>query len=178
MSFLVLWSICLSFSVVDFKNGPEYLTRGGSRGIYPFYQVPAIVWFWVAFSFSWEILSKFLLSSPHFMVSAFNIPKYFLHFLFSEGSYFSWFGCSIPSVKYHFPLFIIIMEHFSRPHSILQSLLYILTACIWVSYSFSFLTNSLMSFMYIRWLIFSYDLQSLYPAVNFLSMWMSGTIKV
>ena len=30
--------------------------------------------------------------------------------------------------------------------------------------------------MYIRWLIFSYDLLSLYPAVHILSMWLSGII--
>ena len=28
ISFLVTWSICLSSSLVHFKNGPEYLTRG------------------------------------------------------------------------------------------------------------------------------------------------------
>ena len=32
MSFLVLWSICLSSSLVHFKNGSEYLTRGTARG--------------------------------------------------------------------------------------------------------------------------------------------------
>ena len=53
---------------------------------------------------------------------------------------------------------------------------YIITACIWVSSSFSFFENILMSSMYIRWLIFSCDLLSLYPAVHFLSMWLSGII--
>ena len=28
ISFLILWSICLSSSLVYFKNGPDYLTRG------------------------------------------------------------------------------------------------------------------------------------------------------
>ena len=31
ISFLVLWSICLCSSLVHFKNGPEYLTRGQPR---------------------------------------------------------------------------------------------------------------------------------------------------
>ena len=56
--------------------------------------------------------------------------------------------------------------------------LYIFTACIRVSNSFSFFANSLMSSMYIRWLIFSCDLVSLYPAVHFLCMWLSGIIAI
>ena len=32
--------------------------------------------------------------------------------------------------------------------------------------------------MYIRWLTFSCDLLSLYPAVHFLSMWFSGIIAI
>ena len=32
--------------------------------------------------------------------------------------------------------------------------------------------------MYIRWLIFSCDLLSLYPAAHFLSMWFSGIIII
>ena len=32
--------------------------------------------------------------------------------------------------------------------------------------------------MYIRWFIFSCDLLSLYPAVYFLSMWLSGIMAI
>ena len=64
------------------------------------------------------------------------------------------------------------------PNSIPMSWLYILTACIRVSSSFSFFANSLMSSMYIKWLIFSCDLLSLYPAVHFLSMWISGIMPI
>ena len=39
ISFLVLWSICLSSSLIHFKNGPEYFTSGDSSGIYPFDKV-------------------------------------------------------------------------------------------------------------------------------------------
>ena len=35
-----------------------------------------------------------------------------------------------------------------------------------------------MSSMYIRWLIFSCDLLSLYPAVHFLSKWFSGIMGI
>ena len=65
------------------------------------------------------------------------------------------------------------------PNSILMSWLYILTVCIRVSSSFSFFfANSLMSSMYIKWLIFSWDLLSLYPTAHFLSMWLSGTMAI
>ena len=59
-----------------------------------------------------------------------------------------------------------------------MSWLYILTACMRVSSSFSFFANNLILSMYIRWLIFSCDLLSLYPAVHFLSMWFSGIMAI
>ena len=59
-----------------------------------------------------------------------------------------------------------------------MSRLYILTVCIRVSSSFSFFANSLMSSMYIKWWTFSCDLLSLYPAVHFLSMWLSGIMAI
>ena len=71
-------------------------------------------------------------------------------------------------------LFIISMAHFSIP----ISLLYILTVCIRVFCATLFLVNSLMSSMYIKWLIFSCDLLSLYPAMHFLRMWLSGIIAI
>ena len=56
--------------------------------------------------------------------------------------------------------------------------LYFLTACIWVSSSFSYFANSLKSSMYIRWLIFSCYLLSLYPTEHFLSMSLRGIIEI
>ena len=47
-----------------------------------------------------------------------------------------------------------------------------------VSSSFPFFANNLMSSMYIRWLIFSCDRLSLYPAVHFLSMFFSGIMAL
>ena len=47
-----------------------------------------------------------------------------------------------------------------------------------VSNSFLLMANSLMSSMYIRWLIFSYDLLSLYPPVHFLRMWLIDIIAI
>ena len=36
INFLVLWSICSTSSLVHFKNGPEYLTRGTTQVFIPF----------------------------------------------------------------------------------------------------------------------------------------------
>ena len=77
-----------------------------------------------------------------------------------------------------FPLFIISMAHFSMQNSIPMFWMYIFTACIRVSNPFSFLADSLMTSMYIRWLIFSCYLLSLYLSVHFLSMWLSGLITI
>ena len=73
---------------------------------------------------------------------------------------------------------IISTAHLSIPNSISISRLYILTARIRVSNSFSFLANSLVSSMYIRWLIFSCNLVSLYLPVYFLIMQLSGIITI
>ena len=70
------------------------------------------------------------------------------------------------------------MAHFSMPNSIPMSWLYILTARMRVFSSFSFFVNNLMSSMYIRWLIFSCDLLSLYPAAHFLGMLLSGIMTI
>ena len=45
--FLVLWSICLSFSFVHFKNGPEYLTRAKPWYLSLWWDFCYIVWFLV-----------------------------------------------------------------------------------------------------------------------------------
>ena len=112
------------------------------------------------------------------MVSASKIPKY-LYVSFSPSVLIlSWFGSSIPSDRCHLPLFITSMVHFSMPNSIPMFWLYILTACIRVSSSFSIFATCLMQSMYIRWLIFSCDLLSFYPAVHFLRMWLNGIMAI
>ena len=67
-----------------------------------------------------------------------------------------------------FQLLIIRIPHLYRPNSFPIPCSYILTVRIRVSNSFSFLVSSLMSSMYIMWLIFSWYLVSLYPPVQFL----------
>ena len=112
------------------------------------------------------------------MLSASNISKHWYVSFCPCVLIFSWFGSSIPSVICRFLFFTISIAHFSMPNSIPISRVYIFTAYIRVSDSFSFLANSLMSSMYIRWLMFSCELLSWYPLVYFLSMWLSGIITI
>ena len=101
-------------------------------------------------------------------------------FVFFERSNFvlNTNGSSTPSVLCRLSLFIKSMVHFSMPNSIPMSWLNIQTVCIRVSSSFSFFAYSFLWFMYIRWLIFSFNLLSLYPAVYFPSMWFSGIMII
>ena len=64
------------------------------------------------------------------------------------------------------------------PNSIPISRLYILTVCIRVFNSFLFFGKSLMSPMYIKRLIYSCYLLSLYPAEHFLKMWLSHIMAI
>ena len=73
-----------------------------------------------------------------------------------------------------FPLVIISMVLSFIP----RSWLYLLIVCIRISSSFSFFGNSLMSSVYIKWLIFSNDFVNLEPPLHFLSMWSSGTTVI
>ena len=130
-SFLVLCSICLSSSLVHFKKGPEYLTRGKAQVFIPL----------MRFLFYSLLTSSFLV-----------LLRYFL----KTFSFIS--TCFCVKLKYSqvFERFL-----FYR-----------------VSNTFSFLANSLMSSLYIRWLVFSCNLLNLYPAVHSLSMWLSGIIAI
>ena len=100
------------------------------------------------------------------MISSYNIPNYSLVSFSLNVLILSWFVSSIPSVICLFWLFLISMTHFSLTNSISISWLYILTSC------------SLMSSMYIKWLIFSRDLWSFYPAMHFLSILLSGIMAI
>ena len=179
ISFVVLWSIFLSSSLVHFTKGPDYLTWGTAQVFIPlirFLQENFVSSsFLVLLRYSFWILSFI---STCLMVSASKIHNYLFISFSPSVLILSWFGSSIPSVLYRLLLFITSMTQFSIPNSIPMSWLYILTACMRVSSSFSYLENSLMSSMYIKWLIFSCDLLSLYPAVHFLSMWLSGFIVI
>ena len=151
ISFLVLWSICLSSSLVYFKNGPEYLTRGTAQVFIPLTRF--LQQSFVSSNFLALLRYAFLIFLFHFLVFVgvnFQYPQVFVGFLFSERSDDYLFGSSIPSVICLLPLFITSMAHFSMPNPIPISWLYILTVRIRVSNSFSFWAKSLMSSMYIE----------------------------
>ena len=77
ISFLVLWSICLSSSLVYFKNGPEYLTRNTAQVFIPL--IRSQFHSFVSSNFLVHLRYSFLIFSfisSCFMLSAFNIPKY------------------------------------------------------------------------------------------------------
>ena len=143
-----------------------------------FFTIMSLLYSFVSGSFLILQRYSFLIFSFIFTCLLGSASKVFVGFIFSECLNFSWFGSSIPSVMCRFLLFIISMVHFSLPSSIPMSWLYILTVCIRVSKPFSFFERSLKSSMYFRWLIFSCDLQSLYPAVHFFSTWLSGIIAI
>ena len=179
ISFLVLWSICLSSSRVHLRKGPEYLTSGTCQVF--IHVMRFLLESFVSTSFLVLLRYSFRIKSficTCLMVLASKIPKYLKVSFSSSVLILSWFGSSYPSVICRLPLFMTSMAHFSMPNSIPMSWLHILTACMRVSSSFSFFANNLMSSMYIRWLIFSCDLLSLYAAVHFLSMWFSGIMAI
>ena len=175
MGFLVLWFICWSSSLFLFKNGPEYLTIGTVQVFIPlmrFLQCCLV-------SSSFLVLLKYWKKFFHvrfLMVSAFNISKYLSVSFSLSVLIFSWFGSSISSVMRRFPLFIINTAHFSMPNPIPISSLYILTACIRVSNSSSFLANSLISSMYIRWMIFFLRFMKFVLPVHFQNMWLTSSL--
>ena len=76
-----------------------------------------------------------------------------------------------------FATFHYCMAHFSMPNSIPISWLNILRV-LQFPVLFHFFANSLISSMYFRWLVFSCDLLNVYPAVHFLSMWLSGIMAI
>ena len=65
---------------------------------------------------------------------------------------------------------------YAKSHSYLLT---VYVNCVYESFQFfSIFANSLMSSMYIRRVIFTCDPLSLYPAVHFLCMWLSGTTSI
>ena len=107
-----------------------------------------------------------------------NIPKY-LYVSFSRSVLITaWFWSSTPTIMRRFAIFIISMAHFPMPNSIPISWQYILTVFTRVSNSFLFLANSLISSMYIKWLIFSCYLLSLYVSVHFLRICLKGLMAI
>ena len=140
----VLWSTCLSSSLVHFKNGPEYLMRGTAQVF-----IPLISFLQHSFvSSSFLILlrySFFIFSfiSTCLMVSASKMPNY-LNVSFSPSVLIlSWFGNSIPSVWCLFLLFITSMAQFSMPNIVVAVLVFyfLVFQCIYLFIIFTNLSS-------------------------------------
>ena len=139
ISFLVLWSICLSSSRVHLRKAPEYLSSGTAQVFIPLmrFLLGSFVWssFRVLLRYSFRIMS-FICTC--LMVSASKITKYLEVSFSSSVLILSWFGSSIPSVTCRFPLFMTSMAHFfcAKFHN------YVLTVysnCVYESFQFSFI---------------------------------------
>ena len=121
--------------------------RVGQPNIYPFNKISAV---WFGFDLFLVLLSWFLFIFFSYL-HLFNGVRFQYSWVSISPSVqiLSWIGIFISSIIRCFQLFIISMAHFS-----ISNFIPIFTACISVSNSFSILANSLMSSMYIRWLIF------------------------
>ena len=134
ISFLVLWSICLSSSLVHFGKGPEHLTRSTAQ--VSIHLIRFLLESFVSSSFLVLLRYSFWILSfipTCLMVSASKFPKYLLVTFSASVLILSWFGSSIPSVLCRLPLFITSRAHFSMPNSIPMFWRYILTVCIRIS---------------------------------------------
>ena len=118
ISFLVLWSILLNYSLVHFKKSPEYLTRGTAQVFISltrflqhsfvsncFFSSPEI--FFLNFFFRLHLFDSLCLQD--FQV--------FVGFLFSERSNLTWFGLLITWVRYRLPLFFTNTFFYTKFHS-------------------------------------------------------------
>ena len=82
INFLILWSICLSSSLVHFKNGPKYLTKGDNPGFYSFHEISAAA----------ELSFKKFFHLLEVLLSYF----FFLNSFDGVCFQYSWFGSFIP----------------------------------------------------------------------------------
>ena len=173
--FRALWSICISSFLVLFKNGPEYITNSTAQVFITLTR--SLLKSFISSSFLILQRYVFLIFSFNYiclMVSASNISKYLQVFCFPRFLILSWFGSSIPSISFRLPLFITSKCQIPSLCSDCILSLHVLKFPV----IFSFFANSLTSSMYIRWLIFPCNLLSLYPAVYFQCMWLSGIIVI
>ena len=147
--FLVLWSICWSFSLVHFKNDREYLTKGIAQVCIPLERF--LLQSLVSRNFLVRMGYSFFFHLHLFDDVRFQYSQILVIFLFSD-SFLIWQFYSFRYFSF-FQLVSISMANFSMSNSIPISWLYILIVGIRVSYSFSIFANRLISSIYIRWLI-------------------------
>ena len=113
------WSICLSSSLVHFKNGPEYLTRGTAQVFVPL--IRFLLHSFVSSSFLVLLIYCFLIFFFHFHLFdgvSIQDAQVSVGFLFSERSNLVLIWHSILSVRCCLPFFITSIAHFSMLNSI------------------------------------------------------------
>ena len=144
--FLVFWSICLSSSLVHFKNDIEYLTSETTQVFITLMRF--LLQSFEKLSRSFEMFCFYFFS----FVSACLIVH--VIFLSSHVLILSWYSSSIPSLVCLFSFFIWSITQFSMPNSIAVSWPYIFI--VWIRFS-----NSFFYFVHIAWcwlcIIFSCD---------------------
>ena len=115
INFYVFWAICLSFSLVYFKNGPNYLTRETTQLFIALmrFLLQALVSRSFLVRLSYFFLVFFFFHFYLFVDIRFQYHQIFVIFLFSIHPDFFWFGCSIPSIICPVPLFIMNTAYFS-----------------------------------------------------------------
>ena len=117
-SFLVLWSFCLSSSLVYIKNGCEYLMIETALVFIPFIKFQLYSFVFSSFLLlRWNSFLIFFFHLHLFDGVCFQFSLVFVGFLFSKHSNFSWFISSIPSIMCHFPCLVIRMKYFSITNS-------------------------------------------------------------
>ena len=107
ISFLVLRPIWLSFSLVPFKKGSEYLTRITDQVFIPL--IRCLLDSFVSSSFLVLLRYSFLIFSfisTCLMISTSKMPNYSLVSFSPSVLILSWLGSSIPLVRCLLPLFI------------------------------------------------------------------------
>ena len=112
ISFLVLESICLCSSLVRFKNGQEYLTRGPTFGLILWWNFCWRAWFQEVFWWFRGTNFLFLLSSLFVWWFPFSLFRVLIILLFSERFFFLSLAVTFRLFFLLFPLFIIIMRYF------------------------------------------------------------------
>ena len=107
ISFLVLWSICLSSSLIHIRKGPEYLRRCTTLEFIPLIRFRLETFVSNSFLVPLRYISFLILSflCTCLIVSASKMPSYLSVYFSPNVLILSWIDSSIPSVRCRFSTF-------------------------------------------------------------------------
>ena len=172
INFFILWSICLRSFLVHFKNGLEYLTRGTAH----------------VFIQLMRVLLQSLVSRTFLIFCDTHFFFFFFYLLLFDDVRFQYFqiiiiflfiqlfdSCLIWQLCSFIYLFFSTFHYKHGPFFKAKFHSHILAVYSYSLYQSPtlfhfFFANSMMSSMYMRWLIFSFNLVSLKPQGQFLSI--------